>query len=515
MQIVVKNQACSSVQEVRRYIENSWSALRRTEASVVKFGNDIKVAADERVRVYVPPNVSPEAIADRFRNQLDSSDFQKMEVLQLPERGEPSKPGLLYLPNPYIVPGGRFNEMYGWDSYFIVRGLLQDGQIELAKGMTDNLIFEVRHYGKVLNANRTYYLTRSQPPFLSSMVREVYGRTHDRAWLQDTIPALEDYYRYWTSEPHLTPETGLSRYEGGADTPAPEVLASESDIHGRNDYERIRRYFSTHNVETYQKSRFYDEATGQLTPLFYRADRAMRESGFDPSSRFGPFSAAILDYNPVDLNSLLYLMETDVAAIHKELGRAGEAGDWTARAQRRAEAINRLMWDEPAGLFFDYDLRNHRRSHYKFLTAFYPLWTGLASQEQASRVNRNLALFDRPGGLQTSAHRSGDQWDAPFGWAPLQLIAAEGLRRYGFDHAADRISIEFLSMLVQDFRKHKTLREKYDVVTLRSDLAAGLKFGYSSNEVGFGWTNAVFEVLYAEFSPSAREHLNQTCRTGH
>ena len=121
------------------------------------------------------------------------------------------------MPNPYVVPGGRFNEMYGWDSYFILLGLLRDGQPALAKSMTDNFLYEVRHYGKVLNANRTYYLTRSQPPFLSRMVLDVYRNTGNSTWLKNSLPALENYYEYWTREPHLTPQTGLSRYDGGSD----------------------------------------------------------------------------------------------------------------------------------------------------------------------------------------------------------------------------------------------------------------------------------------------------------
>jgi alpha,alpha-trehalase len=344
------------------------------------------------------------------------------------------------------------------------------------------------------------------------MVLEIYSRTKDRDWLGRAVHALEDYYRYWTREPHLTSETGLTRYDGGADTPAPEVLVSESDIHGRNDYDRIRRYFHHHQVHSYDMARFYDRSTGDLTPEFYRADRAMRESGFDPSSRFGPFSAAILDYNPVDLNSLLCRMENEIAAIQGELDQEAQAAEWRARAKRRAEAINELMWDEKAGQYFDYNFRNQRRSGYPFLTTFYPLWAGIASPAQAARIAQNIGPFERPGGLQTSTHRSGDQWDAPFGWAPLQLIAVEGLRRYGFDELAEQVSVRFLSMVIEDFRKTKTIREKYDVNTRRSDLSSGLKFGYSSNEIGFGWTNGVFEALYVKLSPNALEHLTVDCQ---
>jgi alpha,alpha-trehalase len=512
MGLVTEGRGCEPLVQIRQFIGNAWSTLRRSDASVLEAATDSKIAPSGRVVIYAPHDMPVEPIRDQLRGQLTAAEFAKIAVLSLPEKGEPSEPGLLYLPHPYVVPGGRFNEMYGWDSYFILLGLLQDNQVQLAKDMTDNLVFEVEHYGKVLNANRSYYLSRSQPPFLSEMVLEVYQRTKDTEWLKGTLPALGKYYAYWTQEPHLTPKTGLSRYEGGADTPSPEVIASEKDISGRNDYDRIRWYFKKHHVSRYDVSRFYNHDLNQLTPLFYRADRAMRESGFDPSSRFGPFSAAILDYNPVDLNSLLYRTERDISGIYADLQQPEQAGLWADRAKRRAEQIERLMWDEKQGLYFDYNFVENRRSNYRFLTTFYPLWLGIASAAQAARVAENLPIFERAGGLQTSAQASGDQWDAPFGWAPLQLIAVEGLRRYGFQDAADRVSVKFMSMVLEDFEKHGTIREKYDVVGRRSDLTAGLKFGYSSNEIGFGWTNAVFLQLYEELTPAARDRFESRCR---
>ena len=141
------------------------------------------------------------------------ASFSQIRLHQLPsDAGSITGQGLLYLPRPYVVPGGRFNEMYGWDSFFIAMGLLRDGEIALAKDMTDNFLYEIRQYGKVLNANRTYYLSRSQPPFLTQMILGVYQHTHDAKWLADAVPCIEQFYRYWTTEPHLTPDTGLSRY---------------------------------------------------------------------------------------------------------------------------------------------------------------------------------------------------------------------------------------------------------------------------------------------------------------
>jgi alpha,alpha-trehalase len=503
---------CASFSEIRHYIKQSWTTLQRSNATLLKSAADSKVNQSGRVTLYVPSGEDPAKITTQLRRELSPDASQRVTVLPLPQNPESIKEaGLLYLPRPYIVPGGRFNEMYGWDSYFILLGLLRDGELTLARDMTDNLLYEVKYYGKVLNANRTYYLNRSQPPFLTRMVLDVYSRTGDLSWLQQALPAIEDYYAFWMREPHLTPETGLSRYYGGSAAPAPEVVLGERDSRGLNEYDLVREYYRTHPVKEYDLARYYNKTADKLTGLFYVADGAMRESGFDPSDHYGPFSAGIVSYDTVDLNALLYRMEMDIAAIHTFLDQPREAEVWTARAVKRAAAINSLMWNAKAGLYFDYDFETKQQSEYRFITAFYPLWAGIASPEQAAQVAANLSIFERAGGLQTSDRVTGEQWDAPFGWAPNQITAIEGLRRYGFTEAADRLSVKFLTMVLRDFAAHGTIKEKYDVVSAKSDLAAGLKFGYASNEIGFGWTNAAFLVLYDELTPAARAKLIADC----
>jgi alpha,alpha-trehalase len=503
---------CPSLAHIRQYIKQGWTTLRRSNATLLKSATDTKVNQSGRVTLYVPPGEDPAKIESRLQKELSPAAAKRVTVLRLPPNPQSIKQaGLLYLPYPYVVPGGRFNEMYGWDSYFIMLGLLRDGELALARDMTDNLLYEVKYYGKVLNANRTYYLSRSQAPFLTRMVLDVYSRTGDLNWLKSAVPAIEDYYAFWTRQPHLTPETGLSRYYGGSREPAPEVVLGERDSHGRNQYDRVREYFRTHSVKEYDLSRFYDKSTDRLTDQFYIADGAMRESGFDPSNRYGPFSAGIISYDPVDLNSLLYRMESDISAIHTLLDQPRQAAIWSARAARRAAAINRLMWNDKAGLYFDYNFEQKRQSDYHFIATFYPLWAGIASAEQAARVAANLPIFERAGGLQTSDRVTGSQWDAPFGWAPVEIIAIGGLRRYGFTEAADRVSLEFLSMVLRDFEEHGTIKEKYDVVAAKSDLPPGFKFGYASNEIGFGWTNAAFLVLYDELTPAARQRFVTAC----
>jgi alpha,alpha-trehalase len=205
----------------------------------------------------------------------------------------------------------------------------------------------------------------------------------------------------------------------------------------------------------------------------------MRESGFDPSNRYGPFSAAIVDYAPVCLNALLYRMEREAGRIQTILGNGQAAAEWQGRARRRQQLVDRFLWDPEAGLYFDYNVVTGKRRHYEFATTFYPLWAGMSSVQQARRVAGNLGRFEAPGGLLTSTTTSGSQWDAPFGWAPLQIIAGGGLRRYGYQGPADRIA------------------RKYDVRRRSSDLAKDVKFGYSENQVGFGWTNAAVLDLLA------------------
>ncbi len=496
--------------QIRAYIKQNWRTLMRSNARLATAAVDPKFHpnADGRWPVYISRKENLKQVETALRSQMSAADFAKIELRQLPDNtNEIREHGLLYLPYPYVVPGGRFNEMYGWDSYFIQVGLLRDGEFELAKNMIDNFLYEIENYGKVLNANRTYYLNRSQPPFLTEMILGVYRKTRDRRWLESTVPAIEKYYRFWTSEPHLTKETGLSRYYDFGEGPAPEVISDERDKQGRTHYDRVKEYYRTHEVTDYDVTQYYNREKDELTPLFYKGDRSMRESGFDPSNRFGQFNVDIIHYNPVCLNSLLYAMEREAAEIMTILGHARQSAEWTRRAEERRRRINRLMWDERDGLYYDYNFAKKEVRRYPFVTAFYPLWAGIATPAQAARVVANLQRFERGGGLQTSANVSGNQWDAPFGWAPMQMIAVKGLRRYGYAKEANRITVNFLSMILKDFLEHNTIVEKYDVERRTSQLGAGIKFGYETNVVGFGWTNAAFVEMYNDLPQSQRQQV--------
>lgn len=501
----------AQLEAARRYIKQSWRTLTRSNAQLAASAIDPKFKTSDIARwtVYVSRRENLARVEQELRGQMKPEDFAHIEICQLPESltDALNEPGLLYLPHPYVVPGGRFNEMYGWDSYFIQVGLLRDGEDRLAKDMVENFLYEIEHYGVVLNANRSYYLTRSQPPFLTQMILNVFRRTHDKAWLASTLPAIEKYYRYWTKGSKFIEATGLSRYYDFGEGPAPEVIADERDAHGLTHYDRIKEFYRTHEIEGYDLRQYFDTERAELTLLFYKGDRSMRESGFDPSNRFGEFNIDIIHYNPVCLNSLLYLMEIETARILTLLDRPRDAHEWTQRAAERQASINGLMWDDADGFYYDYNFINQSVRRYPFVTTFYPLWSGIASNEQAARIVANLPQFERGGGLQTSTNKSGSQWDSPFGWGNLQMIAVEGLRRYGYAREANRITTNFLSMILKDFIEHNTIVEKYDVERRTSTLGAGVKFGYDYNVVGFGWTNAAFTELYAELPESEKPRV--------
>jgi len=510
------------------YISTAWDTLTRsmTECQSIV---DPKIA--EVPVLYLPSNFPEPAAVQKVASDCKVRvEHLPIEIHRLGEidtsKFQPH--GLLYLENKYVVPGGRFNEMYGWDSYFIIRGLLRAGRLDLARGMVDNFFFEIEHYGAMLNANRTYYLTRSQPPFLSSMFVDVYEAVQKqdsgqdrKVWLERAYTDLSKDYEMWTRDPHLAGQTGLSRYYDFGDGPPPEAVKDETGF-----YRKVSQYFFLHPAvaDSYVRdmgSSSDEQVAGaaysiqvcdaasttarpecekssqfKLSADYYKGDRSMRESGFDVSFRFGPFGAGTHHFAPVCLNSLLYKNEKDLEQISLWLGRSDEAKKWHARAESRRKLIMKYLWNPQQGMFFDYDFTTGKVSDYRYASTFYPLWAGLATPEQAKAVARNVKVFEHPGGLAMSATDTGAQWDLPYGWGNIEMICIAGLRRYGFAADADRASYEFLSMIAENFRRDGNIREKYNVVTRSSEAHA--EMGYHMNVVGFGWTNAAFlELLHA------------------
>ena len=502
---------------IHQYIHHGWDTLQRSMtdcASVV----DSKVTST--ATLYLPAGMAtPPAV-------IEMQKHCTVEVIHLPRAikkmgdvsvAEIPKGGLLYLPNPYVVPGGRFNEMYGWDSYFILLGLLQDGRIDLAKGIVENFFFEIENYGAILNANRTYFLTRSQPPLLSSMIAAIYASTHDEVWLARAYTFAARDHELWTRAPHLAGNTGLARYFDIGQGPVPEMaddsayypdvlrwLLSHPDVktdyliasHAQPDAKEAESLAQTScdvRQSTVCAEAYVDGY--RLSAAFYRGDRAMRESGFDTSFRFGPFSGSTDEYAPVCLNSLLYEYERDLAEFASILHRSLERAGWQQSAAARKLAIDRYLWQPETGLYFDFNFKSRKRSSYAYLSTFYPLWAGLASRQQAVQVQRHLSLFEHKGGLAMSDQDTGTQWDFPYGWAPTQWFAVDGLASYGFTADADRISNAFISTVDENFVRDGTIREKYNVVSGSS--LTGVATGYKANVIGFGWTNGVYVSMQA------------------
>jgi alpha,alpha-trehalase len=522
-----------------RYIHAAWRTLTRSTADCNSL-IDAKVAATPVL--YMPAEIPAPAEVAVAEQKCH------VKVMALPKRIEklgdvmpqslPAQ-GLLYLPNPYVVPGGRFNEMYGWDSYFILLGLEADHREALAKGIVDNFLFEVEHYGSVLNANRTYYLTRSQPPFLTSMIRAVYenrlsfaetpaGRSEASAWLEHAYETATKDYSTWTRPEHKAGSTGLARYYDYGAGPVPEM--SDADSY----YPDVIRALVEHptpvgNAFLMKGSEHPDAAESarlkqtscdvnaslvcmrawyggyRLTRDFYAGDRAMRESGFDTSDRFGPFSGATHHYAPVCLNSLLYRYERDMAHFAHLLGKPNDALHWDRVANARADAMQRYMWRAKDGVFADYDFYHAKTSDYAFIASLYPLWAGVATREEANQMEAKLNLFERPGGLSTSNTNTGLQWDEPFGWAPTNWIAVAGLDALGFHADAARIASHFDATVDAGFAADGTIREKYNVVAGNANVA--VTAGYNQNVIGFGWTNAVYlkfkEIALEPATPAA------------
>jgi alpha,alpha-trehalase len=449
---------------------------------------------------------------------------------------------------PYVVPGGRFNEMYGWDSYFESLGLLADGRVDLARAMVDNFVYQIEHYGKILNANRTYYLNRSQPPFLTAMISAVYerldrGQKSDEAksWLRRSLQAaVREYFTVWLGPDRLT-ATGLSRYYGSGHGIPPEVEKGHFDYVLRPAARRLKM-----TVPELEKRYNSGEVRDAELDDFFAQDRAVRESGHDTTYRWrvdGKDRAA--DFVTVDLNSLLYRYELDLARlIRRELGgtlEAGSAGaaiagvpasttadDWKQRARNRRELILKYMWDPETKLFYDYNFKGGFRSRYVSATAFYPLWAESAAEagDEGARFLGNadakalidglLAALEAPGGLAATSRASLNsvnsvnslgsvrasiprQWDYPNGWAPHQMMAWTALRSRGRERDALRLSYKWLYSITRNAADYNgTVPEKMDVERRSHAVFAeygnvGTRFSYITQE-GFGWMNASYQT---------------------
>lgn len=372
-----------------------------------------------------------------------------------------SKDTLIGLPHSYLVPAYEtdstftFDEMYYWDSYFMVQGLLADEKNKkLVMGILDNMFHLIDEYGMVPNANKTFLLAHSQPPLLTSFIFDVYNAYGlDRRWLEQAIKyAKREYETVWMGE---------------------------KKPHAHQVYKGLSRYYDINVVH----------------------DLAEAESGWDMTSRF---NRRCLDYLPIDLNTYLYKYEMDFAEAAKLLNTPSEVKKWQAAARRRKKVINELMWNPRRASFFDYDYTKDARSQVASLAAYTTLWAGLASKQQAKKLVKNLSRFEMKGGLATTEDPALQlvvppkvplQWTYPNGWAPLHFMVVYGLKRYGYDKEAERVVQKWLKTNLDWFNDHKVFLEKYNVADPTKEPVEGL---YPS-QTGFGWTNAVFERFCQDF----------------
>jgi len=344
------------------------------------------------------------------------------------------------LPNPFVAPSsneGIFKgDQFYWDSYFIILGLIASNEISLAKGIVENFAYLFKRFGIIPSRNRYYNLGVSQPPFLTSMILEVFDKSKDKKWLKEMAQVAEsELENYWMGESHKVFK-GLSRY---AD------------------------HWVTH-----------------LT--------AEHESGWDMTSRF---DERCLDFLPIDLNSLLFKYESDLSRIYKILNDKSKEIIYSKKAEKRKETVIDLMWNEEEGSFFDYDYKNKKQSKFYSIASFYPLWAELATESQAKRMKDKISILEYEGGLANTQKeelsKANKQWDYPNGWSNQQEIVVKGFLNYGFKEDAERLIKKWLEMNKKVFEETGEFWERYDVVTE----GIGKKGRYPIQK-GFGWTDAIF-----------------------
>jgi alpha,alpha-trehalase len=406
-----------------------------------------------------------------------------------PEPGD-ARTSLLPLPHRYIVPGGRFNEIYYWDSYFTMQGLEESGRHDIAVDMVKNFAFLIDRYGHIPNGNRTYFLSRSQPPFFAAMVNLLAERDGPSA-LTTYLPQLAAEYDFWM--------------QGSADL-APEQ--AHRRVVRLADGALLNRYWDdcdTPREESYGLDVATAAASGRPAAEVYRNLRAGAESGWDFSSRWMAdgktlTTIRVVEIVPPDLNSLLHNLETTLAKAYRQAKQPAKAKELQQRADARKAAMQRHLWDADKGVFTDYLWQEGRTTGHVTAATLYPLFFGIADRRQADRVAQRVrAELLQPHGLATTTIRTGQQWDAPNGWAPLQWIAIKGLDDYGQKELAGEIAGRWIRHNVAVFRKTGKLVEKYDV----TGAAAGGGGEYALQD-GFGWTNGVLRRLMAMY-PAAEQ----------
>ncbi|WP_132052400.1 alpha,alpha-trehalase TreA [Pseudocnuella soli] len=386
---------------------------------------------------------------------------------------------LLPLPHPYIVPGGRFREIYYWDSYFTMLGLRESGEGDMIEHMVRNFAYLINTYGHIPNGNRSYYLSRSQPPFFALMVRMLAGIKGDAVYTE-MLPALQGEWDYWMDK--TAPTKHVVRMPDGS---------------------LLNRYYDQLDKPR-QESYAEDVATAKEAGNkkgIYRHLRSGAESGWDFSSRWfadGQNISTIQTTNiiPVDLNALLFALEETLALAYEQNGDAAKAQRYRDAAAARKKAINKYCWSVAMGWYTDYNITTFRHTRTWTLAGLVPFFLNVAPQNHIYIAAQNTRQrFLKPGGLITTDQRTGQQWDAPNGWAPLQWMAIVGFENYAQPQLARTIAERWLQLNTDVYKRTGKMMEKYNVVETNLEAGGG---EYPSQD-GFGWTNGVLMAIIAKY----------------
>jgi len=444
------------------------------------------------VDVYFDP---PKKYSSGFKSDVSRPVEQHINLLwdvltRQPDKAD--KGSLFPLPNPYIVPGGRFGEIYYWDSYFTMLGLKADGKIEMIENMIKNFAYLIDKVGFIPNGNRTYFLSRSQPPFFAKMVSLLSEAKGDQV-IETYLPQLEKEYHFWMD--------GLKKVDAER-VAEKKVIYLEEDTYlnrywDQGDYPRAESY--REDIETVSKST-------RLPRDVYKDLRSACESGWDFSSRWFRDTENLTTIHtteiiPVDLNSLLYDLEQLLAKGQTLKGNTEKATYYTKLAERRKAAILKYCWNEEAGFFMDYDFVAKKHTPVLSLAGLFPLESGIATSTQAQKVAKLVETkFLKAGGVVSTLNATGEQWDYPNGWAPLQWITIDGLRNYQHTALANTIKTRWIALNNKVYKNTGKLVEKYDVVDMTLEAGGG---EYPVQD-GFGWTNGVLLKLLKEKKSDVR-----------
>jgi alpha,alpha-trehalase len=393
---------------------------------------------------------------------------------------------LIPLPKPYIVPGGRFGEIYYWDSYFTMLGLQASGREDMIENMVDNFAYLIENVGFIPNGNRTYFLGRSQPPFFALMVSVLAEMKGDKVY-QKYLPALEKEYAFWME--------GM------------EKMSPTNRFHRRlvrlGDGTIMNRYWDDlkgPREESYREDVELAHESGRPAEEVYKDIRAACESGWDFSSRWLEDGKSLKTIRttkiiPVDLNALIFNIEMTISKAHTIDDNSEKATFYLQRADQRKKAVLDYCYHSPAGFFLDFDIENGEPTYIPSLAGVFPLFFNMAPEKYALAVSQNIEEdFLRPGGLLSTVHTTGQQWDAPNGWAPLQWMTIKGLRNYGYTELAEKIKMYWININRKVYKETGKMVEKYNVQNL--DIEAG--GGEYPVQDGFGWSNGVLLKLMTE-----------------